>query len=77
MNYKQSILSAAIVASLGFAAQLHAQEATQPASAPAATDATDLDTIVVTGTNEALRGGQDLIRRALVAEPQGGAAASV
>ena len=32
--------------------------------------------IVITGTNEALRGGQDLIRRALVAEPQGGAAAS-
>ncbi|WP_145142717.1 fructose-specific PTS transporter subunit EIIC [Roseomonas gilardii] len=32
--------------------------------------------IVITGTNEALRGGQDLIKRALVAEPQGGAAAS-
>jgi PTS system fructose-specific IIC component len=29
--------------------------------------------IVITGTNEALRGGQDLIRRALMAEPQGGA----
>ena len=35
MNYKQSILSAAIVASLSFAAQLHAQETAQPAAAAA------------------------------------------
>ena len=61
MNYKQSILSAAIVASLSFAAQLHAQETTQPASAP---DATDLDTIVVRGIRGSMEKSLDVKREA-------------
>ncbi|NDK39428.1 TonB-dependent receptor [Pseudoxanthomonas gei] len=60
MNCKQSILSAAIVASLGFAAQLHAQEvATAPADA-----ATDLDTIVVTGIRGSIEKSLDVKREA-------------
>ena len=66
MNYKQSILSAAIVASLSFAAQLHAQET---ATAPQATstveqDATDLDTITVTGIRGSMEKSLDTKRSA-------------
>ena len=61
MNYKQSILSAAIVASLGFAAQLHAQEATPAASG---TEATDLDTIVVRGIRGSMEKSLDVKREA-------------
>ena len=68
MNYKQSILSAAIVASLSFAAQLHAQETTQPAAAAAtatdATDATDLDRVVVTGIRGSMEKSLDTKRNA-------------
>ena len=44
MNYRRSILSAAIVTCLGVAVQAHAQDAQ-----PTGTQATDLDTVVVTG----------------------------
>ena len=65
MNYKQTILSAAIVASLGFAAQLHAQETTQPAATAAATDdATDLDRVVVTGIRGSMEKSLDTKRNA-------------
>ncbi len=68
MNYKQSILSAAIVASLGFAAQLHAQEtATAPApqaSTNAAQDATDLDTVTVVGIRGSMEKSLDTKRNA-------------
>jgi hypothetical protein len=60
MNYKQSILSAAIVASLSFAAQLHAQET----AAAAAGDATDLDRIVVTGIRGSIEKSLDVKREA-------------
>ncbi|KAF1716776.1 TonB-dependent receptor [Pseudoxanthomonas yeongjuensis] len=70
MNYKQSILSAAIVASLSFAAQLHAQEtATAPAPAPQAAsnaeqDATDLDTVTVIGIRGSMEKSLDTKRNA-------------
>jgi iron complex outermembrane receptor protein len=65
MNYKQSILSAAIVASLGFAAQLHAQEtATTTASSTDTTEATDLDTIVVRGIRGSMEKSLDVKRNA-------------
>ena len=68
MNYKQSILSAAIVASLSFAAQLHAQE-TAPAPAPQAAsnaeqDATDLDTVTVIGIRGSMEKSLDTKRNA-------------
>ena len=61
MNCKKSILSAAIVASLSFAAQLHAQETT---TAPAAEEATDLDRIVVTGIRGSIEKSLDVKREA-------------
>ena len=66
MNCKKSILSAAIVASLSFAAQLHAQET---ATAPQATsstqqDATDLDTITVVGIRGSMEKSLDTKRNA-------------
>lgn len=60
MNCKKSILSAAIVASLSFAAQLHAQENTTPA----AEDATELDRIVVTGIRGSIEKSLDVKREA-------------
>ena len=60
MNYKQSILSAAIVASLGFAAQLHAQEMTATTEATA----TDLDRVVVTGIRGSIEKSMDVKREA-------------
>ena len=47
MNCKKSILSAAILASLGFATQLQAQEST--AAAQTTNDATELETVTVIG----------------------------
>ncbi len=47
MNCKKSILSAAILASLGFATQLQAQETT--AAAQTTNDATELETVTVIG----------------------------
>ncbi|KAF1712127.1 TonB-dependent receptor [Pseudoxanthomonas kalamensis DSM 18571] len=55
MNHRKSILSAAIVASLGFAAQAHAQE----------TDtATDLDTVTVVGIRGSMEKSLDVKREA-------------
>ena len=59
MKLNKSILSAAIVASLGFAAQLHAQEA---ATTESTTEATELDRVVVTGIRGALAESLDLKR---------------
>ena len=61
MNYKQSILSAAIVAGLGFAAQLHAQETGAPAPAK---DATDLETVTVMGIRGSVEKSLDAKRDA-------------
>lgn len=68
MNCKQSILSAAIVASLAFAAQLQAQE-TAPAPAPQAStnaqqDATDLETVTVVGIRGSMEKSLDTKRNA-------------
>ena len=52
MKLNKSILSAAIVASLGFAAQLHAQEA---ATTENSTEATELDRVVVVGIRGSLQ----------------------
>ncbi|MET0756340.1 MAG: TonB-dependent receptor [Pseudoxanthomonas sp.] len=60
MNCKKSILSAAIVASLSFAAQLHAQETT----ASATEDATEFDRIVVTGIRGSIEKSLDVKREA-------------
>ena len=71
MNCKQSILSAAIVASLGFSAQLYAQEtdttATSDTTAPSEAtnnndDAVDLDRVVVTGIRASLQQAIDTKR---------------
>lgn len=59
MNCKKSILSAAIVASLSFAAQLHAQETT---SATSTQEATDLDTVVVVGIRGSIEKSLDAKR---------------
>ena len=59
MKLNKSILSAAIVASLGFAAQLHAQEAAKTESS---TEAVELDRVVVTGIRGALAESLDLKR---------------
>jgi len=69
MNYRKSMLSAAIVASLSVAAQAHAQDAAaQPQAEQTAqsdsTDATDLDTIVVTGIRGAAEKSLDVKREA-------------
>lgn len=59
MNCKKSILSAAIVASLSFAAQLHAQE-----TATANQEATDLNTITVVGIRGSVEKSLDAKREA-------------
>ena len=59
MNCKKSILSAAIVASLSFAAQLHAQETTSTTSTQ---EATDLDTVVVVGIRGSIEKSLDAKR---------------
>ena len=66
MNCKKSILSAAIVASLSFAAQLHAQETTTApqATSSAQQDATDLDTITVVGIRGSIEKAMDAKRDA-------------
>ena len=60
MNCRKSILSAAIVASLGFAAQLHAQEAATQANSEET--ATELDRVVVTGIRASLQQSLDVKR---------------
>ncbi|HET6783899.1 MAG TPA: hypothetical protein VFH12_08700, partial [Pseudoxanthomonas sp.] len=66
MNCKKSILSAAIVASLSFAAQLHAQETQTTAQAEETetktTDATDLGTVTVVGIRGSLEKSLDAKR---------------
>lgn len=66
MNCKKSILSAAIVASLSFAAQLHAQEtATAPqATSNAQQEAVDLDTVTVVGIRGSMEKSLDTKRNA-------------
>lgn len=61
MNCRKSILSAAIVASLGFAAQLHAQEAAGTQASSEET-ATELDRVVVTGIRASLQQSLDVKR---------------
>jgi iron complex outermembrane receptor protein len=58
MNYRKSMLSAAIIASLGITAQAQAQQA------PAQQDAKDLDTVIVTGIRGAAEKSQDVKRDA-------------
>jgi iron complex outermembrane receptor protein len=73
MMYRKSALSAAIVACLGFAAQVHAQDATAPQNA----DATDLDKVVVVGIRASLeksldtKRNNDAISEAITAEDIG------
>lgn len=69
MNCKQSILSAAIVASLSFAAQVHAQQAENTgdqAEETSATEeaATELDTITVVGIRGSMQRSLDTKREA-------------
>lgn len=70
MNCKQSILSAAIVASLGFAAQVHAQQAentddqTEQASATEDASATELGTITVVGIRGSMQKSLEAKREA-------------
>ena len=59
MNYRRSILSAAIVTCLGVAVQAHAQDAQ-----PTGTQATDLDTVVVTGIRGSIEKALDAKRDA-------------
>ena len=63
MNCKQSILSAAIVASLGFAAQLHAQEADTGDQAKKE-KVTDIETVTVVGIRGSLETSLDAKRDA-------------
>jgi iron complex outermembrane receptor protein len=71
MMYRRSALSAAIVACLGFAAQAHAQDTTTSTDATAssdagnaADDASNLDTIIVTGIRGSVEKSIDLKREA-------------
>ena len=66
MNFNKSILSAAIVASLSFAAQLHAQDTNNaaPTREDATQDATDLDVVTVIGIRGSLEKSLDAKRDA-------------
>ena len=64
MNYKQSILSAAIVASLGFATQLHAQEATDTTDQAKKDKVTDIETVTVVGIRGSIEKSLDTKREA-------------
>ncbi len=58
MNYRKSVLSAAIVTCLGFAAHAQAQDA------PPAQEATELDTVIVTGIRGSMEKSLDTKREA-------------
>lgn len=64
MTVNKSILSAAILASLGFAANLHAQETNQSVSTTGPSEATDLDRVVVTGIRGSMEKSLDVKREA-------------
>ena len=64
MKHRKSVLSATIVACLGFAVQAQAQQATTTAAAPAAQDATELDEVVVVGIRGSLKQALDAKRDA-------------
>lgn len=72
MTYRKSVLSAAIVACLGFAAQAQAQDSTQEnaqeaqeaPAAPAGQDAQELDTITVVGIRGSVEKSLDAKRNA-------------
>ena len=65
MMYRRSALSAAIVACLGLAAQAHAQDTTTASPATGtSSDASELDTIVVTGIRGSVEKSLDLKREA-------------
>lgn len=65
MNYRKSILSAAIVAALGFTAQLHAQESAPAAQEEAAEEkVTELETMVVVGVRGSVEASLDAKRDA-------------
>lgn len=61
MKHRKTVLSAAIVACLGFAAQAQAQETAAPA---ASTDASELDRVVVVGIRGSLKQALDTKRDA-------------
>lgn len=62
MEYRKSVLSAAIVTCLGFAAQVQAQEATAPAAGQPS--ATELDTVTVVGIRGSMEKSLDTKREA-------------
>jgi iron complex outermembrane receptor protein len=62
MEYRKSVLSAAIVTCLGFAAQVQAQEAAAPAAGQP--DATELDTVTVVGIRGSMEKSLDTKREA-------------
>ncbi len=64
MKLNRSILSAAIVASLGFAAQVHAQETQQPQTAPTGDQVKDIETITVVGVRGSLEKSLDTKKEA-------------
>ena len=65
MNYKKSILSAAIVAAIGFTAHVHAQEAAAKAPEEQAEEkVTELDAVIVTGVRGAVEASLDAKRDA-------------
>ena len=66
MKLRKTMLSASIVAALGFAGNAFAQQATAPAQAPAASsqDATDLDAVIVTGIRASQEKSLDTKRNA-------------
>lgn len=64
MTYRQSVLSAAIVACLGFAAQATAQEAESGAEADEAQDVDELDRITVVGIRGSVEASLDAKRNA-------------
>ncbi len=65
MNYRKSILSAAVVAALGFTAQLHAQETAPAAQEEAAEEkVTELETVEVVGVRGSVEASLDAKRDA-------------
>lgn len=64
MNYRKSVLSAAIVAALGFAGPLYAQQAAPAAPQASEEKVTELDTVEVTGVRGSLETSLDAKRDA-------------
>lgn len=64
MKFRRSILSVAIVAGLGFAAQIQAQEAENAAPAAQQKDVTEIETVTVVGVRGSLEKSLDTKREA-------------